>query len=160
MISIVPAIMKNRRTDENLIITDIRAKNADRFISLCEEGGSPMSTPHVEVKHRNASSIEIGFVSPEFTSRNPLYSYELTRKHSKRRLSGTTDENHLTFTGLRPGKYIFNIWIAGKKDVPESHHTLQIDIKAHPMLGTTASILYIIIGIGNARETGQDSRSR
>lgn len=150
MISIVPAIMKNRRTDENLIITDIRAKNADRFISLCEEGGSPMSTPHVEVKHRNASSIEISFVSPEFTSRKPLYSYELARKHSKRSLSGTTDENHLTFTGLRPGKYIFNIWIAGKKDVPERHRTLYINIKAHPMLSTTASVLYIIIGLGIA----------
>jgi len=148
MVSIVPAMMKNRRNDENLIITDIRAKEADRSISLCEPGKSAMSTSKVEVKHRNASSIQIDFVSPEYSSRKPLYSYEVTRGRAKRSLTGTTDENHVTFTGLRPGKYRFNVWIAGKEDVPESHRTLVIDIKAHPMLSTTASVLYVIIGLG------------
>ena len=141
-------MMKNRRNDENLIITDIRAKEADRSISLCEPGKSAMSTSKVEVKHRNASSIQIDFVSPEYSSRKPLYSYEMTRGRAKRSLTGTTDENHVTFTGLRPGKYRFNVWIAGKEDVPESHRTLVIDIKAHPMLSTTASVLYVIIGLG------------
>ena len=148
MVSIVPAIIRHRRTTENLIITDIRAKDADSFMSLCEKGKSAMTTSHVEIKHKNASSLHIDFVSPEYSSRKPLYSYSITRGKAKRSISGTTDENRVTFTGLRPGKYQFEVWIAGKKDIPECHRTLSIDIKPHPMLSTTAIILYTIIGMG------------
>ena len=150
MVSIVPSMMKNDRIAEGLIITDIKAKDGDRFISLCEEGKSPMYTSHVEVKHKNSSSIHIGFVTPEYTGRKPLYSYSMTRGTSRRGFSGTTDENSLSFTGLRPGRYKFEVWIAGTEDMPETHRTLHMDIKPHPMLSIGAKILYFLLLTGLA----------
>ena len=148
MISIVPSMMKNRRNTESLLITDIHAKDKGRSISLCDEGKSAMTTSKVEVKHKNASSIQIGFVSPEFSSRKPLYSYSLTRGKSKRSFTGTTEDNYVSFTGLRPGKYTFNVWITGKEDISECHRSIQIDIRPHPMLSTGAKAFYILLGLG------------
>ena len=148
MISIVPSMMKNRRNTERLIITDIHAKDKDRFISLCGEGKSAMNTSEVEVKHKNASSIHIAFVCPEYSSRKPLYSYSLTRGKSKRSFIGTTEDNDVSFTGLRPGNYRFDVWITGRENIEESHRTILIDIKPHPMLSTGAKTLYILLGLG------------
>jgi len=49
---------------------------------------------------------------------------------------------------LRPGRYTFDIGIAGKEDIPECNRSLYIHIKAHPMLSTAAVSVYILLIIG------------
>ena len=79
MISLVPSKIRNRTVHEKVIITDILARDSEHSFSLCAEGTSAMVTDKVEVSHKNAASIHISFVSPEFTDRNPLYSYKISR---------------------------------------------------------------------------------
>ena len=147
MVSLVPSKIKNRSMQEKLIITDILARDSDQSFSLCEEGKSAMVTERVEVEHKNAASIYISFVSPEYTDRNPLYSYRISRGKDKG-FSGTTYSNNVIFTGLRAGKYRFEVSIAGKGDIPECTQTLDISIKPHPMLSKVALTIYTLICIG------------
>lgn len=147
MVSIVPSRIKSRSIQEKLIITDILARDSEHSFSLCEDGKSAMATDHVEVKHKNAASIHISFVSPEYTDSNPLYSYRITRGKDKG-FSGTTYENSVIFTGLRAGKYKFEVSIVGKEDIAGCKKTLDIDIEPHPLLGGFAFTIYALLGIG------------
>ena len=147
MVSIVPSKMKNSRMQEKLVITDIMASDSGHSFSLCEEGKSAMVTANVEVKHRNASSIHIGFVSPEYSSRTPLYSYRMSRGKEKG-FAGTTYDNNVTFTGLRAGKYRFKVSLVGMEDVAECSRILNINIKPHPLLSNLAVAIYVLICLG------------
>lgn len=144
MVSIVPSKMKDMSMHDNLVITDIRARTADRSFSLCEEGKSAMTTDYVEVKHKNASSIHISFVSPEYTNRMPLYTYSISRG-KKKEFSGTTYNNSLIYTGLRPGKYTFAVGLTGKEEIPECNRILYIHIKPHPLSSGAALTVYALL---------------
>jgi signal transduction histidine kinase/DNA-binding response OmpR family regulator len=146
MISLVPSKIRNRTVHEKVIITDILARDSEHSFSLCAEGTSAMVTDKVEVSHKNAASIHISFVSPEFTDRNPLYSYKISRGKDDG-FSGMTYDNSVTFTGLRAGKYRFEVSIAGKQDIPECNRSLEIHIQPHPMLSSTAFIMYALFSI-------------
>lgn len=146
MVSLVPSKIRNRATHERIIITDILARDSEHSFSLCEDGISAMIAEQVEVSHKNAASIHISFVSPEFTDRNPLYSYRIARGKDEG-FYGMTYSNSVIFTGLRAGKYRFEVSIAGKEDIPECRRSLDIHIQPHPMLSNTAFILYALFGI-------------
>ncbi len=146
MVSLVPSKIRNRATHERLIITDILARDSEHSFSLCEEGKSAMVAEKVEVSHKNATSIHISFVSPEFSDRNPLYSYKIVRGKDDG-FSGMTYNNSVIFTGLRAGKYRFEVSIAGKEDIPECKRSLEINIQPHPLMSRTAFILYTLFGI-------------
>lgn len=145
MVSLVPSKMKSSNRD-NLVITDILARNAESSFSICKDGSTAMVTDNVEVKHKDAASIHISFVAPEYTTRNPLYTYSISRRN-KKEFSGTTYSNSLIFTGLRPGKYRFDVGITGKEDIPECNRSLYIHIKAHPMLSAAAISVYALLFI-------------
>lgn len=147
MVSIIPSKMANRKLQEKLVITDIMAKDSEHSFSLCEEGKSAMVTDHVEVEHKNASSLHISFVSPEYTARRPLYSYTISRGKDKG-FSGTTSDNSVTFTGLRAGKYKFKVYLVGMEDIPEYSRTLTIDIEPHPLFSNLAITIYVLLCIG------------
>lgn len=144
MISLVPSKIKARTQTDNLVITDIQARNSERHISLNEAGRSAMTSGNVSVKHKDASSIYIGFVAPEYSNRKPLYSYSLT-KGKNGIVSGTTYDNDVMFTGLRAGKYSFRVGLVGKGGNPESEKSLEIDIIPHPLASSTAIIIYSIL---------------
>lgn len=146
MVSMSPSKLKGRGDNDQLIITDILARNAETSYPLCEEGKSAMTSNKVAVKHKNASSVEIRFVAPEYSSRKPLYSYSITRGKSKG-FTGTTYENDVTFTGLTAGKYNFEVGLVGREGKITSKRSLSIEIVPHPLLSTWAFIIYIIIGI-------------
>ena len=147
MVSLVPSKIKNRSMQEKLIITDILARDSEHSFSLCGEGKSAMITDRVEVDHKNASSIYISFVTPEYTDRKPLYSYKISRGKEKG-FSGNTYSNNVIFTGLRSGKYKFEVCITGKENIPECKRILDIDIKPHPLLSSTAIVLYTLLCLG------------
>ena len=146
MISMTPSKLKIRGNNDQVVITDIIAKNAGEVYPLSAEGKSAMSSDHVEVKHTHASSVYIRFVAPEYSNRRPLYSYSITRGKSKG-FYGTTYENDVTFTGLRAGKYRFQVGVVGKDGQIISRRSLSIKIVPHPLLSIWAIIVYVIIGV-------------
>ena len=147
MVSFVPSKMKNGHQNGNVVITEILAGNSDHSCKLVEEGRSAMTTEHVEVKHKNATSLYISFVVPEYTSHTPLYSYSLVRNNQKG-YSGVTYDNHVNYTGLRPGKYRFTVGMIGQDGGYGTQRTISIHIKPHPLMSETAIFIYILLGIG------------
>lgn len=146
MISIVPSMIKNADTERQLFITSIEAKKSDMVLPLKSEGQSVMTTTDIKVRHRDASTIHIGFAAPEFSSRNTLYHYTLSRR-SRELFSNTSDEHNVQFTGLRPGKYTFHVCLLGQTGEGQSRN-LTIRIQPHPLGSTPAYIIYILLSIG------------
>ena len=144
MISLVPSRIKARLQTDNLVITDIQARNSDKHISLREDGKSAMTSGTVSVKNKDASVIYIRFVAPEYSSRKPLYFYTLT-KGKKEIVSNTTYDNDVKFTGLRSGRYTFHVGLVGNEDSPESEKTVKIRILPHPLMSSTAIAIYALL---------------
>lgn len=147
MISLAPSKIKARTQEDNLLITDIQASNSEKRISLSEPGKSAMTSGSVSVKHKDASSISIGFVAPEYTIRKPLYSYTLSKGKNKI-LTDTTYDNDVMFAGLRSGRYTFHVGLAANGGNPDSEKALEINIMPHPLLSSTAIVLYALLAAG------------
>lgn len=143
-ISFIPARIKTVDSiKRNLVITDIKARNSGKSITLHEKGKSVICTENVEVKHMDASSISISYAIPDFSSRKPLYAFEVMR--GKREwASGTTYDHQVTFK-LKPGRYTFRFGIMGKEEAPEYLKTLKVRILPHPMASGIAISIYILI---------------
>lgn len=146
MVSLAPSKLKNDSNKDVLVITDIQARNSESSFPLKEPGKSSVASKHVQVKHKNATSILISFVVPEYSSRKPLYTYNISRGRSSG-FSGATYENNVIFTGLRAGKYRFEVSVAGNEGIPELKRTLNIDILPHPLLSTAAFLIYSFLGL-------------
>ena len=146
MIAIMPSKIKNADTERQMYITKIEARTSDRIVSLKNEGRSVMSSADIKVKHRDASTLYIGFAAPEFTARNTLYHYTLS-KGNRELFSNTSEEHNVQFTGLRPGKYRFNVSLLGQSGKDQSKDLI-IRIQPHLLLSTPAYIIYILLGLG------------
>lgn len=140
-ISIVPSKIKNTERELELMITEIVAKDSDKEYSLTEPGKSAINSHSVEVKHKHATSISIGFIAPEYSNKQPLYSYTITQGRN-RSFTESTYDNEVTFTGLRPGNYTFEVGIVGKD---ENSKILNINILPHPLRSRTATMIYMLI---------------
>ena len=138
MIAVTPAKMKTTE-DYPLNISSVKAVSPRKIINLnTHDAGEG-----IKVKHRDASAITLNYVIPEYTSRNILYSYEVSRgKHVM--FSGNTYETNLTFTKLRPGRYTFKIGVVGNDD-PQSTKSISMKILPHLLLGPLAFTIYFII---------------
>lgn len=146
MVSIVPSQIKNADTERQLYITSIEARTSDRMTVLKNEGHSVMSSLDVKVKHKDASTISISFSAPEFTTRNTIHHYTLSK--GKRELfSNSSEEHNVQFTGLRPGKYRFHVCLLGQSGSGQSKD-LTIRIQPHILLSTPAYIIYVLLGLG------------
>ena len=144
MVSFVPSKMKTSHVMGNLLITAIHAGNSEQILPLSEEGKSAMTSEYVKVKQKNASSLSINFVVPEYTSHTPLYSYTLMRNNHKG-YSGVTHDNHVSYTGLRHGKYTFTVGVADQKGEYQYRKTLKIEIIPHPLKSNIAISIYVMI---------------
>ena len=138
MIAVTPAKMKATE-DYPLNISSVKAVSSRKIIKLNthDEGEG------IKVRCRDASAITFNYVIPEYSSRNILYNYEVSRgKHVM--FSGNTYETNLTFTKLRPGRYTFKIGVVGNDD-PQSTKSISMKILPHLLLGPLAFTIYFII---------------
>lgn len=138
MIAVTPAKMKTTK-DYPLSISSVKAVSSRKIIKLNthDEGDG------IKVRYRDASAITFNYVIPEYSSRNILYNYEVSRgKHVM--FSGNTYETNLTFTKLRPGRYTFKIGVVGNDD-PQSTKSISMKILPHLLLGPFAFTIYFII---------------
>ncbi len=138
MIAVTPAKMKSTE-DYPLSISSVKAVSSRKIIKLNthDEGEG------IKVRYRDASAITFNYVIPEYSSRNILYNYEVSRgKHVM--FSGNTYETNLSFTKLRPGRYTFKIGVVGNDD-PQSTKSITMKILPHLLLGPLAFTIYFII---------------
>ena len=143
MISLVPSKVKNSESNLPLYITAIEARSASTVKALKNNGKSFMTSTDLKVRYKDASTIYISFVTPEFTTQNPIYGYRL-RKGKKEMLRGTTGDNSVSLTGLRAGKYDFSVATVGNPS-PEHSRTINLTIMPHPMLSRTACVIYLLL---------------
>ena len=146
MVAVTPTRIKAAEISYPICITSLKAVNSKGAIKLNTPGTSAMAAKNVKVKHKDASAISISFVVPEYSSRNILYHYSVSRrKHTL--FAGSTHESNLTFTGLRPGTYTFKVGVVGN-DSPDSTKSLSMTIMPHPLLSIPAIIIYMFLAFG------------
>lgn len=146
MIAVMPAKIKTIEQTYPIWITSIKALNAHKTITLNNPGTSAMAAESIRIRHKDASAISISFVVPEYSTRNTLYHYSVSRgKHVK--FSGSTRENSVTFTGLRSGRYTFRVEAVGNSS-PDSAKSLAIRIIPHPLLSIAAVGIYVLLAFG------------
>ena len=143
MVAFVPAMIKDTDKGHPLYITAIEARSSGAPILLKEPGKSVLTSKEIQVKQKDASNIRIGFVIPDYSSHNTIYSYRVL-KGNRELLSGTTDENSVHLTGLRPGKYRFEVGALGRI-VNDDTRTLDLTITAHPLRTKVAYLIYIVV---------------
>ncbi len=145
MISLMPTRANVSEPTYPLSITSLEARASDRAIILNNPTVSATDSEDLKLSYKDASAITVKYVVPNYTNQNVLYHYRfLTGGGKKQEFSGTTDETSLTFTGLRPGKYIFEVGVLGSSN-PNLNKRLGITIIPHPLLSRPAIAFYVII---------------
>lgn len=145
MIAFTPSKMNNTRKQYDLQITSIEARTSEHITDLKNPGKSAMTSDEIKVRHKDASAIYIHFVVPEYSTRNIIYAYSITRG-KKVRFSSTTRDNYVMLSGLRPGKYKFDIATADTRN-EASGKSLDIRIMPHPLLSGFACMIYCLLGL-------------
>ena len=137
LIAVTPAKMKAPEESYPISITSIKAANSKHTIKI----NPTENSENIRIRYRDASAISLSYVIPEYSSRNILYNYSVC-KGKNEILSGSTNENSLTFSGLRPGRYTFKVGVVGNID-QRSSKRIGIEIIPHPLVSLPAFILYI-----------------
>jgi len=141
-----PALLKSQASNGDLLITRITARTLNDEIQLATPGHSYYTSDRIKVKYDDISTLEIGFAAPVYSS-ILTSEYEYSLKHRGKTLRGTTSDTKATFTGIEPGRYVFNVGIVGN-DHPEAHKTLELTVQP-PLLQTLAAkILYFFLTLG------------
>ena len=146
MVALTPSKMKSRERQYDLQITGIEARNSDQVKSLKNPGKSAMHSKDIKVRHKDASAIYISFAVPEYSSRNIIYTYRLIRG-KKEQFSGTTHDNEVILSGLRPGRYRFEIATMDNNNMSHGK-ALNLTITPPILLSKVAYIIYALICIG------------
>ncbi len=140
-----PGKIKKAAQDHALFITNIEASNAERTVRLHEDGRSTLRTNRIRIKSRDVSLLSISFAAPDYSIfRQVTYAWTLRRGAREFLSAPSTAENNASFSGLRPGRYIFDVAIVGS-DAPEARQSLQLDIEAPALWSKTAKIIYLVL---------------
>ena len=141
LVALSPAKMKKSIHDYPVYITSIVARSAGRITPLYEDGRSTLETERVRVKSRDASLLSVSYAAPVYSIMYQVtYAYTLKRG-SREIISTMTTDNQANISGLRPGRYRFEVGILGAT-APGSSKTLDFEILPPPLLSNTAKILY------------------
>lgn len=140
-----PSKIKKAAQDHALFITNIEASNAERTVRLHEDGRSTLRTNRIRIKSRDVSLLSISFAAPDYSIfRQVTYAWTLRRGAREFLSAPSTAENNASFSGLRPGRYIFDVAIVGS-DAPEARQSLELDIEAPALWSKTAKIIYLVL---------------
>ena len=146
LIAFSPALLKSQAANSNLLITGITARTQDKVTQLATPGHSYYTSDRIKVKYNDISTLEIGFAAPVYSS-ILTSQYEYSLKHRGKTMRGTTSGNSATFTGIEPGRYIFNVGIVGDKR-PEAHKALDITVQPPLFQTLAAKALYLLLAVG------------
>ena len=147
MVAVSPAKLKRAARSYPLYITSIEATHANRTVQLHEADRSTLQTERIRIKAKDASLLSISFASPNYSIlRQVAYRYTLT--HGRREvLNAVLTDNQVNFSGLRPGRYRFDVGIVGA-DSDSSRQSLEFDILAPLLWSRGARIVYLVLLAG------------
>ena len=140
-----PAMLNTMVTNGNLMISGITARTQDKVMQLSTPGHSYYTSDRIKASHKDITTLEISFAAPDFS--NILSTeYEYTMRHGRNTLKETTTAGKAIFTGMVPGKYVFNVGIVGDGR-PEAHKTLEITIRPPFYASAAAKLLYLLLAL-------------
>ena len=141
-----PASFKERFGHSVIHITDITLESAGGNAIVSQKDRSPITSESVRIKYKDAAYISLTFSSMDYASPN-IETYSCTLVGNGIRNSIVTDENHIAYSGLRPGSYRFTVNFEGSEDFTTGAH-LDINIVAPWYRSGIAYILYLILLAG------------
>ena len=140
-----PDRLSEKDADRPLYIVDIHTGEEDRVIELKSNGKSALTSDKIKLKSRDAAFLSISFVCPVFSDINKMQ-YEYTFHGRRGDIHSVITDNSVVFTDIMPGKYEFNVKVAGSS-APESSKSLTFDVQP-PLYASAAAIaLYSLLFI-------------
>ena len=144
LVALSPAKMKKSIREFPVYITHIEARSAGRVIPLHQDGRSTLQTERVRVKSRDASLLAISYAAPVYSIMYQVtYAYSL-KKGTREIISDMTTDNQANISGLRPGRYRFEVGILGA-DAPGASKSLDFEILPPPLWSSTAKFIYALL---------------
>ena len=144
LVALSPAKMKKSILEYPVYITNIEARSAGHVLQLHEDGRSALQTRRVRVKARDASLLSVSYAAPVYSIMYQVtYAYSL-RKGAREIISATTTDNQANISGLRPGRYRFEVGILGAEG-NGSTKSLDFEIMSPPLLSNMARIIYLFL---------------
>ena len=103
-----PAYFKERFGHSKILITDIDLGSTGGDAIISQLNRSAITSESIRLKFKDAAYIAITFSSMLYASPN-FETYECTLYGRGFRSNVVTDENHIAYSGLRPGSYRFTV---------------------------------------------------
>ena len=143
MVAVDPEELSNAVMNPSLYIKKVYIKRGTRNIQFLEEGKSAILSNEIKIRYREASTINIDFSSPGFSSLStPRYEYTLKGKGTN--LSNTTSNSSIVLNNLKPGRYTFTAGLSGFSS-PESSRSLEIEVLPLFYNSLIAKLLYALL---------------
>ena len=138
-----PERLSEKDADKPLYIVDIHTGEEDRIIELKSDGKSALTSDKIKLKSRDAAFISISFVCPVYSDINKMQ-YEYTFHGRRGDIHSVITDNNVVFTDIMPGKYEFNVKVAGSTS-PESSKSLSFDVLPPIYASAAAIALYSLL---------------
>lgn len=141
-----PEYLRGRFGHSPIYITDITLGSSQGSKAVSQDGFSAITSETIKVRQKDAALLSLTF-SPMYYSSPNVENYEclLVRRTFRNRI--VTDENHIAYTGLRPGSYRFTVNFAGSDD-DSTEAGIDIVIRAPWYRSRVALILYLLMLAG------------
>ena len=143
LLMFTPEYFKERFGHKKIHITDITLESAGGNAIVSQKGRSAITSESIRIKHKDATYISLTFSSMDYSSPN-IETYVCTLEGRGVHNSVVTDENHIAYTGLRPGSYQFTVNFQDVAD-PSTEASLDIVIVAPWYASRLAYLLYILL---------------
>ena len=144
MVAFSTAKMRKNILEYPVYITHIEARSPGRIMSYHDNGSPSPDAERIRIKSRDASLLSLSFATPSYSIlHRPTYNYSL-HKGSREILSATTTENHANISGLRPGRYHFEVSVLGATG-PDASQGMDFEILAPLLLSNPAKVIYLLL---------------
>ena len=141
MLAFHPSVLRERR-EPVLLLTDILAGREDQTLRLHEPGHSALTSSQITVRQRDAAYLSFRFANiAEDEWHHQQYRYSFSRRGQK--IESVTEENAVTFAGIRSGRYTFDVRVDGS-DSETAHRQLTILVKPPLSASWPAQVLYLL----------------
>ena len=147
MIAFRPSSL-SKRNEPVLMFSEILAGCYDRTLRLRESGHSVLSSSRIRVRQRDAAFLTFRFANiaaDDWQHRRYRYSFS----HHKTRIESVSEDNSVTFAGIRPGLYDFELSVDGS-DAPGSRRKLEIRVVPPIYASAGAILFYLLVLLGLA----------
>ena len=143
MLAFRPSSFRSRQEPE-ILITEILAGREEKTAQVRQPGRSALTTDEITVRQRDAAFLTFRYTNITADDWHPRrYQYRFSGRHAS--LESVTEENSVTFAGLRPGRYTFEVSAAGT-DTDAPGRQVSIRVRA-PFYASWAALLFYLLTI-------------